>query len=383
MTIGIDTFACGGGRAAVGAYALELLKRVPPSGARFELFGWDCDRFTFTAAAPGLEFISRCAVNGKTANALWHMVRFPAFAAGRGWNGCFFPAAHRLLPRASPCPAVGTVHDMAAWVGARGTREHLGFVIRASLFKSLRRLDRIIAVSGWVKQELIALAGVKESAVEVIPNGIDLALFHPRPRGDKEVLLIQPFSFRRPYILYAARLEHPVKNHIRLIEAFGIFKERTKYPHRLVLAGADSEGAGKIREAAAASPHKGDIFFTGYFPSESLPELYAAADLVVIPSLYEGFGMGALEALASGVPLACARAAALPEAAGDSALYFDPLDTEDMADRMVTLLTDRALHRESGKAGLERAKSFSWDTCAAKTFALLQETAATLARVQT
>jgi glycosyltransferase involved in cell wall biosynthesis len=90
--------------------------------------------------------------------------------------------------------------------------------------------------------------------------------------------------------------------------------------------------------------------------------------------MYEGFGLGILEAMASGVPVACARAASLPEAAGHAALYFDPRDAEDMADRMVNLTTNRDLARELRQKGLERAKAFSWDACISKTLALIQET---------
>jgi glycosyltransferase involved in cell wall biosynthesis len=265
---------------------------------------------------------------------------------------------------------------MAAWWGTRKTREHLGVVLRMVLPNALRRLDRIIAVSGWVKQELVDLARIKESRIEVVPNGIDLTAFYPRPRNEESVVLIQPFSFRRPYVLYVARLEHPIKNHVRLIKAFGIFKERTKYPHRLVLAGSDNRGADKIRGAANASPYRTDIFFTGHFPTSSLPELYAGADLVVVPSMYEGFGMGVLEAMASGVPVVCARAASLPETAEHAALYFDPLKPDDMADRMVSMTTNRDLYRESRRLGLERAQSFSWDRSAARTLEIIQETGA-------
>jgi glycosyltransferase involved in cell wall biosynthesis len=375
MKIGIDTFACDGGKSAVGVYLTQLLKRIPPSGANYELFGWDFDRFAYSEAAPNMEFISRCSVNGKTANSVWHIYKYPEFAQSRAWNACFFPAAHKRLPYKSPCPSIGAVHDMAAWWGSRKARQQLGVVIRMMLPNSLRHLDRIIAVSQWIKEELVELAGIKESYIEVVPNGIDLSAFHPRPRGEESVVLIQPFSFRRPYLLYASRLEHPMKNHVRLIEAFGIFKERTKYPHRLVLAGADSHGSEKIKEAASASKYRKDIFFTGYFPSSSLPELYAGADMVVVPSMYEGFGMGVLEAMASGVPVVCARAASLPETAEHAALYFDPLKPEDMADRMVTMTTNRDIYRESRRLGIERAQDFSWDRCAERTLQIIQETA--------
>jgi glycosyltransferase involved in cell wall biosynthesis len=125
-----------------------------------------------------------------------------------------------------------------------------------------------------------------------------------------------------------------------------------------------------------ASSYRSDIFFTGHFPAESLPELYAGANFAVFPSMYEGFGLGVLEAMATGVPVACARAASLPEIAENSALYFDPLDPEDMADRMVTLSSDRDTAREIRALGLERAKAFSWDRCAGQTLDIIQEVAA-------
>jgi glycosyltransferase involved in cell wall biosynthesis len=373
MKIGIDTFACDGGKSGVGVYITQLLKRIPPSGDRYELFGWEFDRFAYGEAASAPEFISQCSVNGRTANALWHQVKYPKFARTREYDACFFPAAHRQLPYHSPCPSIGTVHDMAAFWGTRKTREHLG-VIRMILPNALRNLDRIIAVSEWVKQELVDLARVKESRIEVVPNGIDHTSFYPRPRNEESLVLIQPFSFRRPYILYASRLDYPIKNHIRLIRAFEIFKERTHHPHRLVLAGGDSHGAERIKNAAAESPYRNDIFFTGQFPPGSLPELYAGANFAVFPSMYEGFGLGVLEAMASGVPVACARAASLPETAEHAALYFDPLDPEDMADRMVTLASNRDVARECRAKGLERAQAFSWDRCTEQTLKIIQDT---------
>ncbi len=373
MKIGIDTFACDGGKSGIGVYLIQLLKRLPKSDARYELFGWEFDRYSFSDAAEDVDFISQSFRTGRTANSLWHVFRYPEFARARTYDACFFPAAHRRLPRRSPCPTVGTVHDMAAYRGPRRNREHLGAVLRMVFPDSLRNLDRVIAVSQWVKQELVEVAKVQESRIEVVPNGIDLDAFYPRPRNEESVVLIQPFSFRRPYVLYASRIDHPVKNHAKLIEAFTIFKERTKYPHRLVLAGSEREGARTVKRIAARSPYRNEIFFTGFFPLKSLPELYSGADIVVVPSRYEGFGMGVLEAMASGVPVACARSASLPETAEHAALYFDPDDPEDMADRMVSLTTNRETYKECRRLGLERAQVFSWNRCAERTFQIIKE----------
>jgi len=375
MKIGIDTFACDGGKSGVGAYLSQLLRRIPPSGERFELFGWEYDRYAFSDDAPSLEFIPRCSMNGRSANAFWHMYRYPDFAKERLYDACFFPAAHKQPPYKSPCPTIGVVHDMATYWGTRRTREHLGAVLRTVFPNSLRRLDRIIAVSEWVKQELVELVRVNENRIEVVPNGIDHSAFYPRPYEEEAEVLVQPFSFRRPYILYVSRIDHPIKNHARLIKAFDIFKKRTSFPHRLVLAGRDSTNADKVHAAAARAECKNDIFFTGHFPVKALPELYAVADFTIFPSMYEGFGMGVLEAMASGVPVACARAASLPESAGHAALYFDPKDPEDIADRMVTLACDRKQHEDCRRLGLERAGNFSWDRCIEKTLTVIQETA--------
>ena len=374
MKVGIDTFDCDSGLSGVGVYISQLMKRIKPSGDRYELFGWDYDRYAYSETAPDLEFISQCRLSGKTANALWHIYRYPKFAKQRKYDACLFPAAHKQLPQRSPCPSIGVVHDMAAFWGKRGVREHLGMIIRIGLPRALRRLDRIIAVSNWVKQELVERMGVGESIVEVVPNGIDTTVFYPRPQNEDSVTFIQPFSFRRPYILCVSRLDHPVKNHVRLIEAFNIFKERTRFPHRLVLAGSDSHHAEVIKNKAELSKFRGDIFFAGHFPGKNLPELYAGADMAVIPSLYEGGGLGVLEAMASGIPVACYRSAALPEVADHAALYFDPKNPEDMADRMVTITTNRETCLECRKAGLKRVEAFSWDRCAETTLRIIHET---------
>jgi glycosyltransferase involved in cell wall biosynthesis len=374
VKIGIDTFACDSGKSGVGAYLSQLLKRIPPSGALYELFGWEYDRFAFNETASGFEFIPQGLLGGRFPNLFWHIFQYPEFAKKRAYDACFFPAAHKRLPYNSPCPTIGTVHDLAAYWGVREKTDPAGSLIRFVFPNVLRRMDRIIAVSGFVKQELIDIAKVKDSRIEVVPNGIDLATFYPRPKNEDSVVLIQPFSFRQPYILFTSRIEYPVKNHIKLIEAFGIFKERTHYPHRLVYAGADSYGAEKVKEYAAASVYRKDIFFTGHFPAKNLPELYSGADMVVIPSRYEGFGMGVLEAMASGVPVACARAASLPETAEHAALYFDPKSAEDMADRMVTLATNHDIYKTCRERGLERVKVFSWEQCAERTLRIIQET---------
>jgi len=203
MVIGIDTFMCDGGKSGIGVYLTNLLKRLPRSEARFELFGWEFDRYAYTDAIEDIDFISQGFRTGLTANSLWHLYKYPEFARSRNYGACFFPAAHKRLPQRSPCPTLGTIHDMTAYTGPRRNREHLGAVLRMVLPNSLRNLDRIIAVSGWVKQELVEVVRIPESRIEVVPNGIDLEAFYPRPRNEESVVLIQPLQF--PSALYPLR----------------------------------------------------------------------------------------------------------------------------------------------------------------------------------
>jgi uncharacterized protein YggU (UPF0235/DUF167 family) len=167
MKIGVDTFACDGGKSEIGGYVTQILKRIPPSGDLYELFGWDFDRFAFNEVAYQWEFIPQCFVNGETANALWHVFKYPDFAKKRKYHACFFPAAHKRLPYQSPCPSIGVIHEISPHWQSRKVREQLGGGMRVIIPNSIRRLNRIIAVSNWVKQGLVEFAGVKEGKLRL------------------------------------------------------------------------------------------------------------------------------------------------------------------------------------------------------------------------
>ena len=178
-----------------------------------------------------------------------------------------------------------------------------------------------------------------------------------------------------PYILYISRIEHPGKNHVRLIEAFERFKDATALPHNLVLAGADRERAEEVHARAKASSQADRIVFTGFLRDEQLPHLYAGADLFVLPSLYEGFGLPLLEAMASGTPVACSNLSSLPEVAGEAADLFDPYQVDDMARAMKNILANPRQAAKLRERGQARAAQFSWRLTAEKTLEAL-ETAA-------
>ncbi len=171
-----------------------------------------------------------------------------------------------------------------------------------------------------------------------------------------------------PYLLAVGDLR-PKKNLMRLVHAFRRLRKEG-LEHRLVLAGIDSgPEAGRVREAAGGEP----VRLTGYLSDARLDALMRGADALIHPSLYEGFGLVVVEAMARGVPVVAARATALPETGGDAAAYFDPLDVGDMAAAIRAVVGDRARHAELSRLGVARAARLSWEGTAALTVAVYEE----------
>jgi glycosyltransferase involved in cell wall biosynthesis len=187
--------------------------------------------------------------------------------------------------------------------------------------------------------------------------------------------MARKYGLRPPYLAYTSRLEHPGKNHVRLIRAYESLRRRRDIPHQLVLAGSDWSGAEEIHRVIGASPFREDILTPGFIPTEDLPDLYSGADLFVFPSLFEGFGMPILEAMASGVPVACSDVSSLPEVAGDAAVLFDPGREASMAEAMGKLLDGGPLREEMIRKGLQRSEASSWAAATRRTLEVLEEVA--------
>ena len=281
----------------------------------------------------------------------------------------------RQLPFVMPCPTVGTVHDLSTLhMAEKYDRAHT-FYIRRVLPTLIRRLTHVITVSQSSLHDIVDYAGVPEDCVTVIPNGVDVGHYHPLSRDEVRTALQGWVPLDAPYIVYVSRIEHPGKNHVRLIEAFARLKKGTRLAHRLVLAGPDRERAAEVHDAAASSGVASDIVFTGFVSDDRLPAIYAGADMLVFPSLYEGFGIPVLESMACEVPVACSQTSSLPEVAGDAAVLFDPCDVEAMAHAMEQLLTIPQLRASCVHKGTERVQRFSWDTVARLTLGVIEQVA--------
>ncbi len=249
-----------------------------------------------------------------------------------------------------------TIHDLAFEVFPDDFSKRTGWKYRTFARRAARSADRVICVSGYTAADVVRRYGVDEARVRVVPNAPSL------PLGS------EPVPDDGPYLLAVGDLR-PKKNLLRLVEAFAVLRKEG-LAHRLVLAGIDSgPEAARVREAAGGAP----VRLTGYLSDARLDALMRGADALVHPSLYEGFGLVLVEAMARGVPVVAARATALPETAGEAAEYFDPLDVGDMATAIRRVVGDRDRHAELVRHGRDRARGLSWAASAAQTVAVYEE----------
>jgi len=264
-------------------------------------------------------------------------------------------APNCFLPLARPCMGVVTIHDLAFEVFPEDFSKRTGTKYRTFAPRSARSAQRVICVSGYTAEDVIRRYDVDPGRVRIIPNAPSL------PIGD------EPVPDDGPYLLAVGDLR-PKKNLMRLVQAFRQLRGEG-LAHRLVLAGVDSGEGAAVRAAADGQP----VRFTGYLSDARLDALMRGADALVHPSLYEGFGLVIVEAMARGVPVVAARATALPETGGDAAEYFDPLDVGDMAAAIRRVVGDRDRHAELSVLGVARAARLSWHDSAALTVAVYDE----------
>jgi glycosyltransferase involved in cell wall biosynthesis len=281
-----------------------------------------------------------------------------------------FHATNYVLPRAAQVPLVVTVHDLTLLrYPELGTKQLRNLVERTR--HSVHEAKRVIADSEATRRDVIQLLGAAEEKVRAVPLGCDPE-FTP---GDVEAArerVMRSFGIDRPYVLHVGTIE-PRKNLERLVSAFNRARSRYDLPHLLVLAGSPGWGVRPVRQVVASEGLESIVRFTGAVSREDLLALYRAAALFAYPSLYEGFGLPALEAMACGTPVLASDVSSLPEVVGDAALTVDPADDEALAAAIARALTDGELRRRLRGAGPARARQFTWERCARETLAVYDD----------
>ncbi len=283
------------------------------------------------------------------------------------------------LPISVLLPAVTTIHDLSPMVMPCFPRR-ITFLLRFLLMRAAKSSAAIITVSEYSKRDIVRICGVPPSKIHVVYEGYDRALFNnARPDPVSHQALLARLGINRPYILHHGAVQ-PRKNLLRLIAAYRLMLSRTSaLDLDLVLAGPL---AWQFEETVASAQDnresRGKVAVTGALSDQDLSLLLRGAELEVVPSLYEGFCLPMVEAMACGIPTIAASSSCLPEVSGGALHYFDPLSVEELAGCMQGVLQSRDLRAELAARGKERAQRFSWQLCAEETFAVLQQVARTV-----
>lgn len=261
----------------------------------------------------------------------------------------------------SPFKKILTIHDLIPILFPETCWFIHVFLQKHVLPLTLKNVDVIITVSKNTKQDVIKYLKFPENKIKVVYLGVNEKFNLLKNKND----IVKKYGINFPFILYVGTLE-PRKNIPTLIKAFyKIKKNGMKY--KLVIVGGKGWKYQEIYETIKKVNLQKEVIFTGYVPDEDLPKLYNAADLFVFPSLYEGFGLPPLEAMACGCPVITSNTSSLPEVIGDAGMMVDPYDVDELAKAMNNVLSDEELREDMIKKGLERVKQFSWEKTAKET----------------
>ena len=352
-----------GGKSGVATYIRELIRflQLEDSGNSYDLLMARDEADLVPLTNPNFDkTLYPPFLNQPLINLAWHNLGLPQ----KKYDVLHIPS-YRRIPLLKRTKVVATVHDLAAFsVEAKYDRARM-FFNRKIAPSMIHRADHVIAVSHATKEDLVLRIGYPEEQISVIYSGIDHDFFRPLPKDEARRQLAKLHGINHPFFVYVSRLEHPAKNHVRLIEAFERFKLENDSAHQLVFAGADWHGADILRARAAESPVKEDIVFLGFVPIRTLPLHYSGCDLVVYPSLFEGFGFPIVEALACGAPVACSNTSSMKELAGGLLPTFDPTSTDKIF-HCLEAVVSRGWSAETRARGMEYANTFDWRNTAQK-----------------
>lgn len=278
-----------------------------------------------------------------------------------------YHSTHYVLPAAVPCPVVATIHDVIHLLYPEFLPHRLAFFYAQRMIRrTLSRGDRIIAVSKNTKADLARYFQVDSGKVQVVYNGVDDQFRRRLPAEDVDRWLRQ-LEIERPYLLFVGNPTKPHKNLDNVIQAFARARQRRPFDARLVCVGHRGPATFKLEQRAEQLGVGAEVRMLGHVANEALPALYQGATLFLYPTLYEGFGLPVVEAMASGLPVITSESSALKEIAEGHAHLVDPLDVDSIAGAIVQCMSDPEHRASLARLGLRRAEAFHWRRTAERT----------------
>ncbi len=341
----------------IGTYIRNLLRHLARIDQRTE-FVLLC-RETDAPALKSLGEHFRPVVETAGNYSIAEQIRIPLALRREGVT--LFHAPHYVLPPLTRCTSVVTIHDCIHLMFPQYLPNRLAFgYARASIALAARCATRVMTVSESSKRDILRFVDVDPDKISVIYNAYD-ERFGVEPQEEDVVRVRERYQLHDEFVLYAGNVK-PHKNLERLIAAFQIVRKRGLDHLKLVLIGDEISKYAALRRAVHKYQLHKYVRFLGYLPEETLAVMYRLAGVFVFPSLYEGFGLPPLEAMASGTPVVTSNVSSLPEVAGDAAVLVDPYDPDAIADGIYRVLSDEALRHDLRSKGLLRAHQFSWES---------------------
>ena len=283
-----------------------------------------------------------------------------------------YHAPHYVLPAGVRCRSVVTIHDCIHLMFPQYLPNRAAYAYaRASMWAAARRSDRILTVSEASKRDILHFFNVPPEKIVVVYNAID-EHFSVTPPEEDVARVRERYQLDHQFMLYVGNIK-PHKNLVRLIEAFAELRRTGFDEVKLLIIGDQISKLPALRRAVHSHKLHKHVRFLGYVSDQTLGVLYRLAAAFVFPSLYEGFGLPPLEAMASGTPVVTSNVSSLPEVAGEAAVLVDPYDVDSIVDGMRRVLSDPALAAELRRKGVERAREFSWERSVAKTRQVYQQ----------
>jgi glycosyltransferase involved in cell wall biosynthesis len=359
-------------KAGLGRYARSLAEHLLAQDRVNEYLAFAYGNFRADALPASLAALPRAniALDARP----WRMGVWAAHALNLGMERAFppmdlFHATEHLLPRLKKTKTVLTLHDL---IFQFFPEYHLPlnrwFLVNA-MPHFLRRADAIIAVSECTKRDAIATYQLPAEKITVIYEGVNPRL-KPERDAEKIAAARTRFAHDEPFLFFVSTIE-PRKNIIALVDALRVLRGRG-YPHRLLIAGRPGWLYQATFEHVKKAGMEAFVDFLDYVPDEDLPALFAACDAFVFPSLYEGFGLPPLEAMACGAPVVASNTSSLPEILGDAALLINPRDVGAIADAVERVITNTALRDELRVKGFAQAAKYSWERAARETLGVYE-----------
>lgn len=339
-----------------------LVKQNPGYDLRLFVAGRITDDDRRTAPLP----LHATPIDERNLVRIWHRLDlpFPRVEWFTGGTPDLFHATDFVLAPTRARRKVLTVHDLAFIHYPNAAMPSLHHYLNVVVPRSVQRADHIIADSHHTARDLVEQWRTPPECITVVQGAVDHAHFRPVTDPARQRAVRERYAIGdRPFILALSRLE-PRKNFVRLIEAFARARAEARLPHRLVIGGGKGWLYDEIFRRVAELALQEEVHFTGFVADADLPVLYSAAEFFAYPSLYEGFGLPIIEALACGTPVVTADNSCLPEAGGDGAYYVKAEEVDSIAAGIVRLATDADLRSRLRAAGLAHAAHFTWERSA-------------------